>query len=369
MSLKLENNDNPLSFLPQFWIVHWAFGARFKDARSTVDCSFITQLCMSKCKEFFGIDISKDVFDVVDFQEKHYQFKNDHSGFKEFGKLLDEYSHCVMEATGCYYQKLATWLYSRSINVSVVNPLSVKRFIQMRLKTSKTDKLDAQMIRRYGEAEQPKLWSPPSKLIIEATELHKLIELLVKQRAALKNKLHGLKSMGITKSPVVTSVRRQIRNLGNEIADLELKLESVIKEYQPNLLTRLCSIPGIGKRTAIFLIVLTHGFEKFETSRQLISYFGLNPIIRESGSSVRGKSRISKTGNTNVRNLLFMCAFTACEHNKSCREIYQRIIAKGKSKKLALIAVANKLLKQSLAIAKSGLYYDENYKSVYVNLG
>ena len=133
--------------------------------------------------------------------------------------------------------------------------------------------------------------------------------------------------------------------------------------------TRICSITGIGKRTAIYLIVLTHGFEKFENSRQLISYFGLNPIIRESGSSVRGKSRISKAGNNHIRNLLFMCAFTACEHNKSCREIYQRLIAKGKSKKLALIAVANKLLKQAFAIAKSGLYYDENFKSVYVNLG
>ena len=64
-----------------------------------------------------------------------------------------------------------------------------------------------------------------------------------------------------------------------------------------------------------------------------------------------------------------MCSFTACEHNKSCRDIYQRIIAKGKSKKLALIAVVNKLLKQSLAIAKSGLLYDENFKSVYVNVG
>ena len=64
-----------------------------------------------------------------------------------------------------------------------------------------------------------------------------------------------------------------------------------------------------------------------------------------------------------------MCSFTACEHNKSCRDIYQRIIAKGKSKKLALIAVANKLLKQSLAIAKSGLLYDEDFKSIYVNIG
>jgi transposase len=324
---------------------------------------------MNKNTEFFGIDISKDVFDVMDSSEKHHQFKNDQTGFKAFGKLLNENSHCVMEATGSYYQRLATWLYSQSIKVSVVNPLSVKRFIQMRLKTSKTDKLDAQMIRMYGEYEQPKFWSPPSKLIVEATELHKLIELLVRQRAGLKNRLHALKSKGVTKSLVVTSVRRQIRNLSNEIVDLEAKLESVIKEYEPDLLTRICSIPGVGKRTAIYLIVLTQGFEKFESSRQLISYFGLNPIIRESGSSVRGKSRISKTGDKQVRKLLFLCAFTACKHNKACREIYQRLTAKGKSKKLALIAVANKLLKQSLAIAKSGLYYDENYRSVNVNLG
>ncbi len=260
---------------------------------------------MSKCKEFFGIDISKDVFDVMDSSENHHQFKNDPSGFKAFGKLLNENSHCVMEVTGCYYQGLATWLYSQSIDVSVVNPLSVKRFIQMRLKTSKTDKLDAQMIRLYGESEQPNLWNPPSKLIIEATELHKLIEMLVKQRVALKNRLHALNAKDITRSPVVTSVRRQIRNLSNEINDLKLKLEAVIKEYQPDLLTRLCSIPGIGKRTAIYLIVLTHGFEKFETSRQLISFFGLNPIIRQSGSSIRGKSRISKIGDNHIRNLLF----------------------------------------------------------------
>ena len=324
---------------------------------------------MSKCKEFLGIDISKDVFDVVDSSDNHHQYKNDLSGFKEFGKSLNENSHCVMEVTSCYYQGLATWLHSQSIAVSVVNPLSVKRFTQMRLKTSKTDKLDAQMIRMYGESEDPKLWSPPSKLVIEATELHKLIDMLVGQRAALKNKIKALKAKGITRSPVVTSVKRQIRNLGKEITDLEIKLEAVVKEYKPDLLTRLCSIPGMGKRTAIYLIVLTHGFEKFENSRQLISYLGLNPVIRESGSSLRGRSKISKSGNRTARSLLFMCSFSAYTHNKACRDIYQRMVAKGKSKKLALIAVANKLLKQSLAIAKSGLYYDENYRSVNMNLG
>ena len=324
---------------------------------------------MDKIKQFFGIDISKDVFDVVDHVDNHYQFKNDLSGFRKFSKILTERSHCVMEVTGSYYQNLATWLFSKSIDVSVVNPLSVKRFIQMRLKTSKTDKSDARMIRIYGEYENPDLWQPPSEYIIEANELHKLIELLIKQRTALKNKLHGLKSKGISTSAVLSSLQRQIRNLDKEVAVLEVKLEELIKEFQEDLLTRLCSIPGIGKRTAIFLIVLTQGFEKFENSRQLISYFGLNPTIHESGSSIRGRSRISKTGNNHIRNLLFMCSFTACQHNKSCREIYQRITAKGKSKKLALIAVANKLLKQSLAIAKTGLYYDENFRSVYINIG
>ncbi len=322
---------------------------------------------MNKIKQFCGIDISKDVFDVVDYKDNHHQYPNDQSGFKAFYKILPKQTHCVMEVTGSYYQGLATWLHSKSIDVLVVNPLSVKRFIQMRLKTTKTDKADARMIRLYGEAENPDLWQPPSEYIIEANELHKLTVLLLRQRTALKNKLHGLEAKGITKTLVVTSVRRQIRNLGKEVSVLELQLEEVVKPHQADLITRLCSIPGIGKRTAIYLILITQGFEKFETSRQLISYFGLDPTIHESGSSIRRRSRISNTGNNHIRNLLFMCSFTACKHNKSCREIYQRITAKGKSKRLALIAVPNKLLKQSLAIAKSGLYYDENFRSVNLN--
>jgi transposase len=112
------------------------------------------------------------------------------------------------------------------------------------------------------------------------------------------------------------------------------------------------------------MIVLTDGFDKFETAKQLCSYVGITPTIRESGSSVRGRSRISKVGNKKLRNLLFLCSFTACKHNKGCREIYERIVNKGKSKKLALIAVSNKLIKQSFAIVKSGLSYDETYVSV-----
>ena len=95
-------------------------------------------------------------------------------------------------------------------------------------------------------------------------------------------------------------------------------------------------------------------------------YQTLTPIIRQSGSSVNGRARISKIGNQKLRNLLFMCSFNACKYNKACKAIYDRIVAKGKSKKLALIAVCNKLLKQAFAIAKSGLIYDDTYRSTLV---
>ncbi len=125
------------------------------------------------------------------------------------------------------------------------------------------------------------------------------------------------------------------------IAGIEERLLTLVKKEQQQQLTLLTTVPGIGLKTALFLIVVTDGFSKFETAAQLCSYVGITPTIRESGSSVRGRSRISKVGNKKLRNLLFLCAFNACKHNKACRDLYERIVNKGKSKKLALIAVAN----------------------------
>ena len=158
-------------------------------------------------------------------------------------------------------------------------------------------------------------------------------------------------------------MQRHLKHLDKEIKGIEARLLELVKQEQQQQLTLLKSIPGMGVKTALFLIVATDGFIKFETASQLCSYVGITPTIRESGSSVRGRSRISKVGNKKLRNLLFLCAFSACKYNRACKAIYDRIVSKGKSKKLALIAVANKLLKQAFAIAKSGMPYDENYVS------
>jgi len=319
---------------------------------------------MNKYKETFGIDISKDVFDVYGSKSGHDQFKNDACGFKKFLKELPNASLVVMEATGYYHYRLAQFLFDKGFRVSVMNPLVIKRFIQMKLNQVKTDKSDSKAICEYGQMNEVPLYTALTDIQSECLQLFRLLDNYIKKRTATKNKLHGEEVLGIPSKFVYRSLKRDLKHLNNEVKSLEERLLELVKQDQQHQLTLLKSIPGIRLKTALFLIVITDGFSKFENASQLCSYVGITPTIRESGSSVRGRSRISKVGNRKLRNLLFLCAFSACKHNKACREIYERIVNKGKSKKLALIAVANKLLRQAFAIAKSGRPYDEAFVSV-----
>ncbi len=321
---------------------------------------------MHKYNEIYGVDISKDVFDVMNSKGDYSQLSNDEKGFKKFAKKLGKETLVVMEATGYYHYCLAQYLYNEGYLVSVVNPLSVKRFIQMKLSKIKTDKSDAKAICEYAVMNEVPLYTAKDDSQAECLQLIRLIDIYLKQSTAIKNKLHGEKTLGIPSKVVYRSLNRSLKSVKKEIALLEERLNELVKEHQQHQLTLLKSIPGMGVKTALMLIVMTDGFNRFENAKQLCSYAGITPIIRESGSSVRGRSRISKMGNKKMRNLLFLCSFSACKYNKGCREIYQRIVSKGKSKKLALIAVSNKLLKQAFAIAKSGLPYDENFVSKLV---
>ena len=319
---------------------------------------------MHKYNEIYGVDISKDVFDVSNIKSTHFVFSNDLNGFKKFANKLTKETLVVMEATGYYHYCLAQYLYQQGYMVSVVNPLSVKRFIQMKLSKIKTDKSDAKAICEYAILNEVPLYTAKDKNQAECLQLLRLMDIYLKQSTALKNKIHGEETLGIPSKVVFRSLKRSLKAVVKEIKLLEERLMELVKGHQQTQLTLLKSIPGMGVKTALMLIVMTDGFNRFENAKQLCSYAGITPIIRESGSSVRGRSRISKMGNQKLRNLLFLCSFSACKYNKACRELYNRIVAKGKSKKLALIAVCNKLLKQAFAIVESGLPYDENFVSV-----
>jgi len=313
---------------------------------------------------YHGIDISKLTFDIVDKKGKHLSYSNDNKGFLKFLKTTLTDDLCVMESTGIYHLELAKFLHSKSIAISIVNPLRVKRFSQMHLNRNKTDKSDAKMISLYAQNQEVKLWNPAPKIVEQCKDIYQVMEQYIEFRAGLKNKLDALKTKKASKD-LIQSIEKQIDTLSSSINELQNKADSLVKKYQPEMLKNISSIKGIGKRTASLLIIASEGFSDFENAKQLSSYFGLAPTQNTSGTSIKGSRKISKMGNPLVRKKLYMCSLQASRHNKSCKNLYERLLAKGKPKKLALIAVKNKLLKQVFAIAKSGLVYDDEYKSYF----
>jgi len=309
----------------------------------------------------YGIDVSKDTIDVV-CQKEHRIFENDIKGFKKFKKIIKDESLCVMEVTGIYHLQLATFLYKNNIDVAVVNPLSIKRFSQMHLRRNKTDKADAKMIALYGEKQEVDLWRPCEKKIEESKDISQALEQIVNIRAGLKNKIQALRIKKAS-SFLIEEIQSQIDSLSSTVKTLEDKLNELVKLYDQKLYSNILSIKGIGVRTAPLLIISSNGFRDFESAKQLISYYGLAPTETSSGTSIKGKPKISKMGNPLVRKKLYMCSLQASKYNKTCRDLYQRLLAKGKPKNVALIAVANKLLKIAFAVAKSGLPYDNEYVS------
>ncbi|AXP81546.1 Transposase IS116/IS110/IS902 family protein [Mariniflexile rhizosphaerae] len=317
---------------------------------------------MKKSKNYVGIDISKLTFDVAicnsESKYKYFKFANNHEGFILFSELLNaSESICIMEASGPYYLKLATFLSESGIGVCVVNPLIVRRFSQMRMSRAKTDRKDAMLIAEYGKTERPNLWQPEADYVLELKQMQAYLEQLNKNRTGYIVQREAFNQNPIKSKTLEKSINSVLETIEQEIKQIEKRMELIIKTHHQEMFNQLKSIPGMGAKTSLFLIVISGGFSKFKNHKQLASYVGISPRIFESGTSVKGRSKICKMGMSKIRAMLYVCAWSAKKCNKTCKELYDRLVEKGKSKKLALIAVVNKLLKQAFAIATKKEYY------------
>lgn len=312
-----------------------------------------------------GIDISKDSFDVaIPLKEKegysHHKFTNNASGFAKLLRHLEPGSRCTMEASGVYYLRLAVYLHEHGMRVSVVNPLTIKRFSQMRLMRTKTDKKDSAIIAEYGKVEQPVEWKPRSEHMLQMQQLQALQDNFTKQLTRLKNQQEAFKKSGVKNDIGAKLLAQEIAHVKKKMRLLDQELEKITVLFHKDLFVRLKTIKGIGKSAAMTLILITDGFTRFENSKQLCAYVGLSPRIFDSGTSIKGKQKICKMGMARMRKLLYLCAMRAKSCNKTCKEMFERLKENGKNGKLALIAVANKLLRQAFVIGKSQMIYQES---------
>lgn len=314
-----------------------------------------------------GIDVSHTTLDVC-YQNNlgelfHLKVNNNKQGFNKIMEHTGSNYHFVMEATGVYYIRLAFYLHAAHCSLSVVNALSIKRYIQMHLERNKSDKKDARWICKFAIEQQPEHWQMPDKAYFECKQMYNTIREYTEQNKRFSNQLHSLQLLPVPSVDTIKSIEKIKRMLTKEIECLEIKLAELIQQWQPEQYKNISSIKGIGKRATAMLIIFTQGFKHTNNQRQLISFAGLSPTEYTSGTSIHGKPRIYKKGGKNLRDVLYMCAMNALKTNAACKLLFDRLKAKGKTGKQALIAVCNKLLKQVFAVVKNNTLYQPNYCS------
>ena len=323
-------------------------------------------------KFYCGIDVSKKKLDVMLLAQEKFHYKvvdNSNDGvifLQEWIKSKlekDAFVHFCMEATNVYHELLAfSLLENKNFKVSVVNPRIVKAFAKSLVKT-KNDKTDAKILAEFCKERNPKPFTPQTKERRELRDLSRLMDNLVELRIMQKARLQTFNTEAAARV-----VKATLNSIDNTIAETEEEIKYYYNTY-PELHKEyelLNSIPSFGKRVSNVLISEIYKDEYgMYNSKRLTAFFGLEIREMESGSSVWSKPRITKFGNPRVRNMLYMAALVAIRHNAKMSDFYLRLVNKGKPKKLALIAVARKLLVIACAILNSQKPYEENHISSY----
>jgi transposase len=311
-----------------------------------------------------GIDIAKRKFDLAWFLDGKLRtkvFENTEKGHAELlawlkkHKLTTENCHLAMEATSQYYEPVALALFDAGYTVSVVNPLQIKAFGESLMRRQKTDRADAELIARFCEVNKPDPWHAPPPKVRELQRLLARLEAVQAMHVQEQNRRHEAHGFALE------SIHRVIETLDLEIAYIEDQIRDHIDRH-PDLREQdelLQSIPGVGPVVSRYAIAWLRG-ERFDDVRQAVAFVGLSPRHHQSGSSVHGKSSISRLGHGRLRKILYWPAMSAIRYNIAAAALAQRITAAGKNKKVAIIAVMRKLVHWMVGVIKSGKPFDVN---------
>jgi transposase len=331
-------------------------------------------MAKSIIKQNVGIDIAKDDFkaclSVMDAGGRisicgSRTFSNTHKGFQEFAVWVERKRersvtvHLTMEATGVYYEGLAYFLWNgQGYAVQVILPNKVKNYAKSLDFKSKTDKIDAQILARFGLERELRHWQPVSSNLLELKQITRERDRLVRNRTAMSNQLHSSEHEGKPNRRIIDRTGDHIALLDRQIKEIEGEIKTLVGS-DDNLKRKfafLQSIPGVGLLTCAVVVAETNGFETFTGIKQLTSYAGLDVKIQESGAW-KGKSRISKRGNSRIRKALFMPSLSRVKHDRAAALFCERIRQRKGKPMVALVAVQRKTLGLMFSLWKNEVMY------------
>ena len=317
-----------------------------------------------------GIDVSKlklDVCIAVGAKCKYKVVKNTRGGHAELiAWLLQRHLASdvpvVLEATGPYSEAAATALADGGWRVSVVNPARVKGFAQSQLSRNKTDKADAKLLATFAQRADLELWQPPSPAVRELHALVDRLQALQDMHQQECNRLEALSQFTLEgkQSRVIAMVQDHIDWLNTQIAEIEAEIHDHI-DGNPDLkhdADLIRSIPGCGPKLAAQFLAYVGDVRRFKNAKSLAAFVGVTPRQKQSGSSVNGRTTISRAGHARARKALYMPGLVAKRYNPVVMAMAKRLESRGMAPKAIVGASMRKLVHLIYGVIKSGTYFD-----------
>lgn len=317
---------------------------------------------------FVGIDISKKDYDVALLDANGIvietkKFSNNSSGFKPMLSWLKRSTSTenlllCLEHTGIYCLAICVFFEESGLNYSLQSGLQIKR--SMGIQRGKNDKADACVIGKYAYLNRNEIdcYQLPSRVILKLKQLVSYRERLVKSKVALKTAAKELKAFTDKElyGFVFSDSQKHIERISKSIIDVDMVLKQIIAEDSElnRLFELITSVKGVGLQIATNMIVVTHGFTRFKNWRKFSCYCGLAPFEYRSGSSIRGKTKVSHLGNKKMKAIIGNGIASAIQHDPEIASYYQRKLKEGKHKMVVMNAIKNKLIGRVFAVVKRG---------------
>lgn len=317
-----------------------------------------------------GIDVSKKKLDIallVNGKVKSTVLDNTPDGYEELlvwinkSKASKADLHVCMEATGVYYEAVALALVQADLQVSVVNPGCIKGFGHSENIRNKNDAIDAGLIARYCLAMKPAPWTPPPLEHRQLRAWSLRVQALKDIRQQEENRLEAHAITGM--EDVAAHVKEHIKWLDTEIKKLEKEIDDHIDRH-PGLkhdAELIGSIPGIGATTVARLLGHLGDIRRFESAKALAAFLGVTPKQRSSGTSIKGRTMISRSGSSTLRAALYMPSLVARRHNPILNAFAERLLATGMAKKAVICAVMHKLTHLIYGVIRTEKPFDPDY--------